>query len=119
MPSSSHQLDSDKRSIGLVHQKTLSPSQSKERPRGAVKSASVDTSENQELIYNQRQQKKQKQQQLNVHHQQHFQKVYNQQQQNHNSRSKQPKTNTIWYNQDESTRSCSVDIQSMSKCSFF
>lgn len=113
MPSSSHQLDSDKRSIGLVHQKTLSPSNTKERPRSAVKSASVDTSDNQEIFYHQRQQKKQKHQ-LNVQHQHQLHNLYYQQQ-HHNSRSKELKSNTIWYNQDDTARSSSVDVHSMTK----
>lgn len=100
-----------------MHQATLSPNTSKERPRSAVKSASVDTSDNQELIYHQRQQKKQKNQQMSAHQQHLHQNLYiqhHQQQLHHSSRSKEPKSNTTWY-QDDTIRSSSVDVHSMSK----
>jgi len=107
VPSSSHQLDTidrSSRSIGLVHQKTLSPSKSKERPRSAIKSQSVDTSENQENLF--------------INHLEHrSKKLTNAQQQHlfiHNSRSKEPKSFSVWHNHDDNnTRSCSVDVHSI------
>lgn len=102
----------DKRSIGLVHQKTLSPYSSRERLHlhSTGKSNSIDNSDNSQLS-------NLKVGQYHLPHHQYYQFLQQNNNNNnpanvakHASRSKYHKSNSIWYNVDDSLRSSSADV---------
>lgn len=123
------------RSIGLIHQKTLSPYSSRERIHTTMKSNSIDNTDNNNNTnlaspksLNPQQQQQQQQQSQPPLQQQYYQYLYQKNQQplqqisacnspkfsqKHDSRAKYQKSNSIWYHHhldDPSVRSCSADV---------